>query len=161
MEVWKESVLGILVVSIVCSILLQIIPQSGRKEILQIISGVLLTVMILQPLSDIRLDEILDLKQYAPESADTLLASGKAAAESAKRQYITNSCEAYILDKAKALGAEILPVITVDESFLPVFAEIQGSIDPQTQKTLEQILIHDMGITKENQRWTGNPENGD
>lgn len=158
MEAWKEYILNILIVSITLSIFLQIIPESGKKEVLHILCGVLLTVVILQPFTEIRLDDFLNFQQYVPDSPDFLLDKGKESADAAKRQYITDRCESYILDKAKALGAEIIPVIGVDETLLPVYAEIQGDLEPQMQKTLEQILITDMGITKENQRWTGNPE---
>ena len=159
MDAWKEYILDILMVSICVSIFLQFLPDSGRKDLLHLLSGILLTVVILQPLSEIRLEDFVNIQKYLPESSDYLLEQGIEAADEAKRQYITDRCEAYILDKAKALGAEILPVIRVDETFLPVYAEIQGNLEPQVQKTLEQMLVLDMGITKENQRWTGNPEN--
>lgn len=159
MEDWKGYILDILVVSTSISIIMQILPDSSRKEILHLMCGVLLTTVILLPLSDIRPEDFLNFQQYLPESSDYLLEQGKEAADEAKRQYITDRCEAYILDKAKALGAEILPVVRVDEMLLPVYAEIQGNLEPQVQKTLEQMLVLDMGITKENQRWTGNPEN--
>lgn len=158
MEAWKEYILDILVVSISISIFLQILPDSGKKELLHLLSGILLAVVILMPLSEIRLNDFLDLTQYQPESSDYLLARGTETADEAKRQYITERYEAYILDKAKALGAEILPIVQVDETFLPIFAEIQGDLEPQVQKKLEQMLVLDMGITKENQRWIGNPE---
>lgn len=158
MEAWKEYILDILVVSISISIFLQILPDSGKKEIMHLLCGILLTVVILIPLSEIRLNDFLDLAEYLPESSDYLLARGTETADEAKRQYITERYEAYILDKAKAMGAEILPIVQVDETFLPIFAEIQGDLEPQVQKTLEQMLVLDMGITKENQRWIGNPE---
>lgn len=158
MEAWKEYILDILVVSISISIFLQILPDGGKKELLHLLSGILLAVVILMPLSEIRLNDFLDLTQYQPESSDYLLARGTETADEAKRQYITERYEAYILDKAKALGAEILPIVQVDETFLPIFAEIQGDLEPQVQKKLEQMLVLDMGITKENQRWIGNPE---
>lgn len=158
MEAWKGYILDILVASITASIFLQILPDSSKKELLHLLCGILLTVVILMPLSDIRLNDFLDLTQYMPESSDYLLEHGTETAEEAKRQYITDRCEAYILDKAKALDAEILPFVQVDETFLPVYAEIQGDLEPQVQKKLEQMLVLDMGITKENQRWIGNPE---
>ena len=158
MEAWKGYVLDVLVVSVTISVFQQILPDNSRKEILHLLCGILLTVVILMPLSDVPLNDFLDFTQYMPESSDYLLARGTETAEAAKRQYITNRCEAYILDKAEALGAEILPIVQVDEAFLPVYAEIQGDLKPQVQKQLEQMLVLDMGITKENQRWIGNPE---
>lgn len=155
---WKESVFSILVVSVSVSVLLQVIPDTGGKELLHILCGVLLTVVILGPITEFPLEDFLNFQQYVPESPDALLDAGRETADAAKRQYITDRLESYILDKAKAMGAEILPEVCVDEACMPVYAEIHGEIAPQIQKTLEQILIGDLGITKENQRWTGNPE---
>jgi len=160
MEGWKEYVLEILTVSLCCRILQQILPEHGGEELLHLVSGVLLTVVLLQPLTKLRLNDFLDLQQYLPESPDYLLAAGKETADVVKRQYINDRYEAYILDKAKAMGADILPEIQIDSSGIPVAAQIQGCMDPQIQNQLEKILITDMGITKENQQWTGNPENG-
>jgi len=157
MDAWKEYVLSVVTVALACSIVLQILPDSGRKELLHIVCGVILTMVILRPVSDLRPEDLGDLLQYENVSAEPYLAAGESTASEVKKQYITNACEAYILNKAKAMGAEIVPAITLDEECLPVSAEIHGTADPQLREALERILMVDMGITKENQRWTGNP----
>lgn len=157
MEGWKGYVLEILTVAFSCRILLQLLP---KKELTELVCGVLLTVVLLQPFTRLRPEDFPDIRQYLPESPESLLAAGTEAAEAAKSTYISDRYEAYILDKAKAMGADIQPEVQIDEDWLPVSVRIQGSMDPQIQKQLEHILIRDMGITKENQQWTGNPENG-
>lgn len=157
MEGWKGWVLDILTVAMVCRILLLLLP---KKELTELICGVLLTVVLMHPLTGLRLESFPDIQQFLPESPECLLAAGTETAAAAKSAYITDRYEAYILDKAKAMGADIQPQIQIDEDWLPVSACIRGDMDPQIQKQLEQILIRDMGITKENQQWTGNPENG-
>ncbi len=161
MEPWKEYILGVIAVSITCSIILQMIPESGTKAVLHIVCGVLLTVIILQPVSGICMDDILKIQSYEPESVDAYLDIGTEVSDKMRSQYITDRYGAYVLDKAKAMGAEIVPLITVDESYTPVFAEIQGEIAPETRERLEKILIEDMGITRENLRWIGSLESGD
>ncbi len=154
---WKEYILSVVTVSLVCGVILQM--ASGKKEILQLVCGVVMTLAVLQPVSRIRMEDFWNSSRFLPEPADTWLAEGKKAAQSMKEQYITEAYEAYILDKAKNLGTELTADITVDENCLPVFAEIQGNFDGEIRLILEQILTCDLGITKENQRWTGNPGN--
>lgn len=154
---WKGWVLDILTVAMVCRLLLLLLP---KKELAELVCGVALTVVLLQPLTGLRSEDFPDIRQYLPESPEALLAAGTETAGAAKSAYITQQYEAYILDKAKAMGADIQPRIRIDGEGLPVSACIRGDMDPQIQKQLEQILIRDMGITKENQQWTGNPENG-
>ena len=158
MTAWREYILSIVTVSLGCGIVLQIIPTSGKKELLRIICGVILTVSILRPLSRIRMDDFPEIPQLETKSAEQYLSIGENTAANLKKQYITQACETYILNKAKAFGEEISPVITLDGEYAPVFAEIQGTVDPQVRLDLENVLIFDMGITKENQRWIGNPE---
>ena len=118
------------------------------------------TVKIPDTVSRIRMEDLWDTSRLLPEPAEDCLTQGKKAAESFREEYITQAFAAYILDKAKTLGADLSAEITVDKDGLPVFAEMQGIVDEETRQILEQILICDLGITKENQRWTGNPGNG-
>lgn len=155
-----EYIVSIITISLGCGILLQLIPAGGREELLRAIVGVILTVVILQPLSQIELDDYLDLPRLESESAEAYLLWGEKTADELKEQYITQACETYILNKAKSLEVEITPVIKLNGEYTPVFAEIQGTVDPHTQLKLEEVLIMDMGITKENQRWIGNPASG-
>ncbi len=158
MDSWKEYIQGIVIASLICSLVMQMISGSAKRDVMRIICGVLLSAIILQPFSRIRLEDFQKLKPYETDSAEHYLDLGKATADEMKSRYITDRYEAYILDKAESMGAEIIPIITIDESDIPVFAEIQGTIAPEIQDELERILIMEMGITKENQRWVGNTE---
>ena len=159
METWKEYIISFVAVSICCGVILQLVSQTGMKVLVQIVCGVILSVTLLTPVLKIRSEEFPVFTQQVPETVEAYLSQGKDMAERLKRQYIMDSCEAYILDKAQQLGAEISASISLGETFVPCFAEIQGNMDPLIQKKLENILTEDMGITKENQLWIGNPEN--
>ena len=77
MEGWKGYILDILVVSVSISIFLQLLPDSGKKEILHLLCGILLTVVILMPLADLKPDTLLSFQQYLPDSSVELLNQGK------------------------------------------------------------------------------------
>lgn len=156
---WKEYLLGVVTASLVCSIVTEILPDSAGKELLRILSGAVLATVILHPLSGIRLEDLRNGIPLETPSAQLCLAEGEAAATAAKKQYITQACEAYILSKAQEMGSEITPEITLDESAIPVSVRLKGTAEPDTREALARILTEDLGITKENQLWTGNPEN--
>ena len=156
---WQQYLYSVIATSLCCAIVVRLLTGTKRKERMRLICGVIMAMTILRPLTDIDLEQVLQMPVQDLDCGESYIAEGEQAAAEALQTGIKASCEAYILDKAKALGAEILPVVRVDEMFLPVYAEIQGNLEPQVQKTLEQMLVLDMGITKENQRWTGNPEN--
>ena len=68
---------------------------------------------------------------------------------------IKSTCEAYILNKATELGADIHVSVSVNSQHIPFAARIMGEVTSDVRKQLEQILETDLGITKENQSWTG------
>jgi hypothetical protein len=160
MDAWKSYVYSILVCLFCCAIVSQMVQDGRRKSLLQFLCGTAVAITVLRPLTGLDLTQFLAISDLEIFAADAYVAEGEATAGKERGLRIKQTCEAYILDKAKAMGADIQPEVQIDEDWLPVSVRIQGSMDPQIQKQLEHILIRDMGITKENQQWTGNPENG-
>ena len=158
MDSWKQYLFSIIVCSITCGIVSQIAAVGKRKELLRLICGVILTITILSPLSRLDLGELLYIPQEAWDTADYYIAKGEDVAFQEQAQCIKAAFEAYILDKAKSLGAEVSAEISLDETLVPVFAEITGGSDQGLQKELENILTTDLGIPKENQKWIWNQE---
>ena len=60
------------------------------------------------------------------------------------------------MDKAKELQVDLAVSVTVDERGgepVPVFAEITGAIQSETQYQLSTVIESDLGIQRENQLW--------
>jgi stage III sporulation protein AF len=70
---------------------------------------------------------------------------------------IKDRTEAYILDKAAAMGAAITVVVSVsgDEPPVPLGVEISGPVSPYMKLRLEEMIQEDLNIAKENQVWSG------
>ena len=73
---------------------------------------------------------------------------------------IIDSCEAYILDKAKVLGGDITAEVSLNADLIPVFAVIHAE-DQSAKAQLQAILQEDLGIPMENQQWIWNQEDKD
>jgi hypothetical protein len=93
------------------------------------------------------------------KEADFYIAAGEELAFLEQERCIKTYCETYILEKAKALDAEITVEILLNEEQVPCFAEIQYGADSGIQYELQRILETDLGISKENQKWIRNQEN--
>lgn len=159
MNSWKQYILSIIVCLITCGIVSQIISDTKRKELVNLICGLILSISLLTPLTRLDLEDLWNIPAENWNGAEFYVSEGKKTASAEQAQYIKASCEAYILNKAKLLGADVTVQISLDEKLVPVFAEINGGADPGVQWELQNILMTDLGIPKENQKWIWNPEN--
>ena len=79
-----------------------------------------------------------------------------AAQEQAK--IIKEQSQAYILDKAVSLGADISVAVTVSETTPPTPIEItvKGAVSPYVKTVLKDYLKEQFGIPEEAQKWIEN-----
>lgn len=159
MVFWKQYILSIIACVFSCGMIVQILPNSKRRTMIHLAFRTALMVILLQPLSGIKLGEFLHISSFENDSAELYIQDGEAAAQAAKNEYIKSSCEAYILSRAEQLGYELNIQISLDENLLPFTAEIEGALNENEQMQLQNILTDDLGIPKENQLWTWNREN--
>lgn len=161
MTFWKQYACTVILCVFCCRVLSRLNPKGNGDTLLRLVCGVILGICVLQPLSDGIPNQIPDLPVWDPDIADTWVRRGEQLALQEKSEGIKASCEAYILDKAKALDADILVEISLNEELVPVYAEISGDVDPDVQRQLQSILTTDLGIPGENQTWIWNQENKD
>ena len=70
-----------------------------------------------------------------------------------RREGICERLEAYILDKAAALGADVSVRFTLDDQDLPRTVTLTGSCTPAQKQALARVLAEDLGIPEERQIW--------
>ena len=72
-----------------------------------------------------------------------------------QRTFIKKETEAYILDKAVSLGADISVSVTVSDSapLTPIKITIKGAVSPYVNKVLKSYLEEQFGIPEEAQIW--------
>ena len=158
MDSWRQYIGLIISCCLICGIVTQLVSGTKGKELMNLISGTILAISILNPLTDIHLDPFI-LPSLSEQNPDAYIVEGKKSAYEAQVACIKTSFEEYILDKAKMLGADIAVEISLDKNRIPVFASIHGMKGSDIQRELERILTMDLGIPKENQKWTWNREN--
>ncbi len=155
MEGLRQYAVSVIYGAVLCSVVLSVLPKGTGKALLKLLCGVFLTFLILEPITDISLR---DLQANIPdllEEAQSTAASGQMIAQEAALEIIKSETEAYILDKAAALHADIIVNIEMGSNGLPERAILVGPISPSIRAQLEIVLIQDLAIPKENQQWSG------
>lgn len=154
MEGLRQYILSVTAAAILCGAAVSLSPEGTARELIRFVAGALLTVCLLRPLVGARWE--LALPRLDTSAGEELAAQGENQAAQAVADIIKAQLQAYILDKAAALGAEVEVELTLEEGVLPVPREatIRGTAAPYARQQLEKILSSQLGIPKERQQWT-------
>lgn len=155
MDGLRHYVISVVAAALICSIAITAAQKGTGGELVRLLSGVLLTVTLLRPITQLNLDILAQLPVTRYSEAEAISASGEKMAAEARMDIIKAQSEAYILDKASSLNAQVQVEVTISEDGLPAEAHLKGKVSPYVRQQLETILESDMGITKENQVWSG------
>lgn len=157
MEDLRQYVISVVVAAILCGIVTGLIRNGTAKEIVKLVCGIFLAFTVIHPIAGFDIASLSDFRFSYSEDAAQAAALGENLADESLRDIIKTESEAYILDKAEALNAELTVEITVsdDDTPVPISAKLCGEISPYARQQLQSILQSDLGIAKENQLWTG------
>lgn len=155
MEALRQYALALILGALICGILLSMVRSGVHEALLRLLSGIFLTVTLLSPLGNIRLEPMPDLFRQAIIGGGEQAAAGEEMARQEKCRYISSRIEAYILDKARQRGADLHVSVTLGEDYLPIRVELTGAAEDAVRRELSDILTQELGISKENQLWTG------
>ena len=153
-----QYILSVIAAAILCSVVHDILPpKSVSGKLLKLVSGIFLTFVILSPVKTFRLPEFSDQFHSLIREADQLTTQGQNQSGDAARTIIKDRTEAYILDKAASLSANLSVEVGVSEDSIPVSVTLTGSASPYARSVLETFIETQLGIAKEDQTWNGKP----
>ncbi len=158
MEGLRTYFFALTAASVLCGIVTSLVPGKGAPSVLiRLISAIILTLTALKPVSGIRFDELLRDWSWEGASAYASAETGENLAREAMAELIKSNCEAYILDKARELGLTLAVSVTLNSDQIPkpIAVTLQGAVSPYGRSRLQQIIVNDMGIAKEDQTWIG------
>lgn len=157
MGLLKEYLLSIIVAATLVSVVLKIIgPKSPHHFLIQTISGIFIVLTIVKPLSHIHFNDYFGVYDELAADADSEIRYGVESSNEAIRAVIKEQTEAYILEKAVSMGADLHAEITLDNSDqpFPISVKISGDVSPYIKTQLVKIISDDIGIPEEMQTWT-------
>ena len=147
--------------SLFCGIALGLMPEGGVKKAASIAWTVVLVMTVLLPLGTLDVSQYsLELAKYR-EMGEQLEERGDAVRDSMSRTVIEQECEAYIMDKAEAMGITVDTVKvrafwSSEGVWVPESAEIRSGCGESEKKRLSDLIFADLGIPAEKQEWSGN-----
>ncbi len=152
----KNYIISIIIAGIVCSILdLLLDKKTATGKIAKILTGILMSVTILTPFTNISFKYITNYFDSLSFNADNYVEQGKTSAQISISEIIKSQTEAYILDKAKSMGLDVSVEVELDDNnSVPCGVTIVGEISPYAKGLMMSYIEESIGITRENQRWT-------
>lgn len=152
----KAYIIRIIAAAIFCAIVKNLIGKSSAvSSIIKNLCGIFLVLTILSPVMNVDFHSITDHFYIFSEEANEYVDTGTQLSESSIRKSIKEHTEAYIVDKAASLKAELTVEVTLsdDEVPAPYSVMLKGRISPYAKSMLTQLISNDLGISKENQTW--------
>lgn len=157
MESVSNYLITVIAGAVICALIICIIGKNNHYYgIIKLLLGLFLAITVISPWSKLNFDNISShFSEFRADASSTVL-NGTTMANNAMGELIKQNVEAYILDKANSLGADVDIEITVsnDNPPVPISVVIRGTVAPYTKVRLQQMLENDFEITKENQLWT-------
>lgn len=127
----------------------------GKTKVLEWAGGLFLALVMLQPLGDFDFTDITAYMEGFSLEGQRTAAMGRLQGDEAYRAVIKSELEAYILDKAVGLGADLQVEVVLQDEGLPESVRLLGDVSPAAKARLSQIIEEDLAIAKENQLWIG------
>lgn len=158
MDEIRAYLLRITAAALLCGILTKILGKKGMlTTTVKLITGVFMALTVVGPLVSIRLDTLDEFTEGISYDASAAVAEGEISAMETMSEIIKQQTQAYILDKAETLGAQLSVEVILSEDTPPVpcAVRITGKISPYGKSVLSAYINDDLGIGVEDQIWTG------
>lgn len=154
MEWFRSWLLGVMAAALILAMLYALVPKGAIRTIAQFTGGLVLVLVILQPL--LQLDPggwKLQYREYEAQIDEQIDAYRKDHQEEL-RTIIEKETAAYISDKGLTLGVECHPVVTTQlREGIPYPAEV--TLDTAWNEALSRYIAQELDIPAENQHWQG------
>lgn len=151
----RQYILTVIASAFVCALLASLIERCSAKRIIKSLLGLVMGVTIFMPLKQDIFRNFSDIMDTYTDLSGVWVDEGAEMARTAKEQFIKSEVEAYILDKAQAVNADVSVELDLNDALIPVSVTLWGKASPYAKNRLTEMLQTDLGITKERQIWTG------
>lgn len=140
-----------------CGLICRLLRGSFAADLARLLSGIVVLLAVIRPLaSNVGISFNSFLPGEMPDS-ESYIRQGRDAADDALQEIISGNLEAYILDRAQALGHDLTVEVILTDTWplKPAGLKLCGEISPYEKLMLEEILEEEFSIPKENLQWIG------
>lgn len=152
----RQYAISLLAAACICGVLNVWIPSKGAgAAIIKLISGLFMTITLISPLVNIRLQDFTEFFSESTASGQAYIQTGQNHAALAMGEIIKQQTQAYILDKAASMGLDVEVEVTLNETDpnIPDTVVLKGQVSPYGKMQLMTAIEEQLGIAKEKQQW--------
>jgi hypothetical protein len=119
------------------------------------ITGIIVMIVVLQPLKGMRIGSLGQLSMDLKEQIADAIGTGEQEREKALSDIIRQEVVTYILRQAKMLHADVAVDVILSDTSMPVpeYVRISGNVAPYAKQQLINIIERELGVAEENQIW--------
>lgn len=157
-EAIRQYILSVTAAAVFCGIAAKLLGKKGAiASVGRLLTGLFLVFTVISPWIKFHITDLISYADILHWDASQAVDTGKSTAEQTMKAIIKSKLEAYILDKAAVLAADLKVEVTLDdgEMALPVSVRIEGQTSPYARQSLERMIEVELGISKEEQVWIG------
>ena len=156
MDGLRAYILSVVASAVICGGLRALFGSKGTTaSLLQTICGIYMVFVLVSPLKDIDFSIYTDYFGNFMDEAKAVVGEGENLAMEELRKRIKVDTEAYILDKAVSLGADVSVEVFLTGNTPPTPSRItvKGAVSPYVKKVLSLYIEEQLGIPEEAQTW--------
>ena len=157
MERIRQYIFMLICMAILCGLVQEFFDNNTtQKKLLKFAAGILMVIVAMTPLiGQERLQFNWNLSGDLNQETQDALSIGQEQADSMLRQIITSQTQAYILDKATSMGAELSVEVALSDTEPPIpeAVVLSGDASPYVRKQLSHILLTDLEISEDKLQW--------
>ena len=153
---FSNYIIAVVAAAIICSTVRVLVGnKSAPAAIVKLITGLLLTVTMITPLTNIKFSDISNYIDDFSLESDAVVDVGSSYAAEKTAAIIKARTEAYILDKAQVLGANVVThvILSNDPPYKPCSVTMTGNVSPYAKQRLMAFITQDLGISEVDQIW--------
>ena len=157
MEEIRQYILSVVASAIISAIVIGILGKKGSyAQIAKLLCGLFVLITAVSPWVNIQIRERSSFFESIQSDSEEAVRTGERMAHEATAEIIKSQTEAYILDKAAAMGLRLSVEVTLDcaQPPKPESVTIRGSVSPHAKQTLSNYIRNDLGISEDKQLWT-------
>lgn len=155
MEGLRQYVLSSIAAAFISGIIVRLTQNNGSKEFVRVLCGAFMTIVLILPISGNREKLWDNLIPDIGNKTEALIDDGTRASGNMRAEIIKQRTEAYILDRASAMDAQIKVSVSLGKDSIPKSVRITGRITPMNRSRLTDVIAADLGIPREQQEWIG------
>ncbi len=156
METIRQCIISITAAGLICGCISAMVSKKGvYGTIIKLLTSIFMVLTVISPWTNLKFPDYSDFWEDMSANSSAVVLDGTKMAQEATIGIIKANAEAYILDKATALGLDVDVEVSVDSTsaLIPDGVVITGAVSPYLKTQMQQYITENLGIPKENQIW--------